>query len=36
MNSGETVEKPICDLAGIADGVDFGGILFFMELTALS
>ena len=32
----ETVEKPDCNLAGIPDGVDIGGILFFLELTALS
>jgi hypothetical protein len=32
----ETVEKPIRGLAIAPDGVDFGGILFFLELTCLS
>jgi len=34
--SRETVEKPIRNLAVIPDGVDFGGILDFLEQTALS
>jgi len=36
VSTRETVEKPICNLAIIADGVDFGRILFFLELSALS
>jgi hypothetical protein len=32
----ETVEKPIDNLAGIAEGVDLGGVLFFLRISALS
>jgi hypothetical protein len=34
--SRETVEKLIRNLAVILDGVDFGGVFYFLELTALS
>jgi hypothetical protein len=34
--SRETVEKLIGNMAAVPDGVDFGGILFFLELCSLS
>ena len=34
--SRETVEKLIGNMAAVPDGVNFGGILFFQELTCLS
>jgi hypothetical protein len=34
--SNETVEKPIDNLAGLAEGVDLGGVLFFLRISALA
>jgi hypothetical protein len=36
ITSRETVEKLIRNLAVILDGVDFGGVFYFLKLTALS